>query len=80
MITPTSPFPAFGLGEKKDDMLAMYAADMFVSPSALAGIPAVSLNAGFSKSGLPIGVQIIGPRMGESIVLRIGHQLEQSSR
>jgi aspartyl-tRNA(Asn)/glutamyl-tRNA(Gln) amidotransferase subunit A len=78
IVTPTSPFPAFGLGEKKDDVLAMYAADMFVSPAALAGIPGLTLNGGFTKDKLPVGLQLIGPRMGESTILNIGYQLEQS--
>ena len=75
LITPTSPFPAFDLGAKKDDVLAMYLADVFAVPASLAGVPALSVNAGFTKSGLPIGVQVIGKRMGEAMVLAVGSLL-----
>lgn len=77
LITPTSPFPAFGIGEKKDDPLALYMADVMVSPAAIAGMPALSVPSGKTAGGLPIGVQIIGPRMGEAAVLRIGDKLEE---
>lgn len=76
LVTPTSPFPAFKLNEKKEDVLAMYAADIFVSPAAVAGVPALSINAGVSDEGLPIGLQIIGKRLDEEMVLRVGHNLE----
>jgi len=75
LITPTSPFPAFGIGEKKGDVLSMYLADIFVSPAAVAGIPALSVHAGMTDAGLPIGVQIMGPRLREDTVLRIGHHI-----
>ncbi|MDD2758359.1 MAG: Asp-tRNA(Asn)/Glu-tRNA(Gln) amidotransferase subunit GatA [Patescibacteria group bacterium] len=76
LITPTSPFPAFGLGEKAGDPLALYLSDIFVSPAAVAGVPALSVPAGVTKAGLPVGAQLIGPRMGESVILRLGHHLE----
>ena len=76
IVTPTSPFPAFGVGEKANDPLAMYLADIFVSPGAVAGIPGLSLNAGNTNAGLPVGLQIMGPRLGEETILRVGHQLE----
>src|SRR3989339_1977989 len=60
LITPTSPFPAFGIGEKSTDPLAMYLADVMVSPASVAGMPAISVPAGKTKNGLPVGVQIIG--------------------
>ncbi|PIR75623.1 MAG: Asp-tRNA(Asn)/Glu-tRNA(Gln) amidotransferase GatCAB subunit A [Candidatus Magasanikbacteria bacterium CG_4_9_14_0_2_um_filter_42_11] len=75
LITPTSPFPAFGIGEKKDDVIAMYLADVFVSPGAVAGIPGISVPAGNTKAGLPIGLQIMGPRMGESKILQVANVL-----
>ena len=78
LVTPTSPFPAFGLGEKKDDILAMYLADIFVSPSAVAGVPGLSIPAGNTKAKLPVGLQIIGPRLQESKVLQFGHALEKT--
>lgn len=76
LMTPTSPFPAFGIGEKNNDILAMYLADILVSPGAVAGIPGLSLNAGFTKAGLPIGMQIMGPRLQEEVILRVGHQYQ----
>lgn len=79
LVTPTSPFPAFDLGAKKDDVLAMYLADIFVSPASVAGIPALSIPAGLTKNKLPVGLQIIGPRLAESLVLCIGHHLEINS-
>ena len=79
LITPTSPFPAFGIGEKKDDPLALYMADVMVSPASIAGVPALSVPAGKTAGGLPVGAQIIGPRMGESIILRIGSKIEISN-
>ena len=75
LITPTSPFPAFGIGEKKDDVIAMYLADVFVSPASVAGIPGISVPAGMSKNGLPIGMQILGPRLGESKILQVANVL-----
>lgn len=76
LITPTTPTPAFKIGEKINDTLAMYLADVFVSPAAVAGMPALSVPAGLNKNKLPLGVQLIGPRLGEPVVLRIGHNLE----
>lgn len=76
LITPTSPMLPFKIGEKVDDPLLMYAADVFVCPASLAGVPAVSVPCGSSKSGLPIGLQIIGPRLHEARILNIAHQYE----
>ena len=73
LITPTSPFPAFGVGEKSDDPLAMYLADVMVGPAAVAGMPAISIPAAKTAAGLPIGMQIIGPRMSEGIIMKIGN-------
>ena len=72
LITPTSPFTAFGIGEKVNDPLSMYLADVMVGPAALAGMPALSVPAGRDKSNLPIGGQVIGPRLAEGKVLKIG--------
>ena len=71
LITPTSPFPAFGIGEKKDDVLAMYLADVFVSPASVAGIPGLSVPVGKIENELPVGMQIMGPRLAESRVLQV---------
>jgi aspartyl-tRNA(Asn)/glutamyl-tRNA(Gln) amidotransferase subunit A len=75
LITPTSPFPAFGVGEKANDPMALYLADVMVSPAAVAGMPALSIPAGETSSGLPVGVQLIGARLAESTILRLGHAL-----
>lgn len=79
LITPTTPSPAFGLGEKSNDPLALYLADVMVSPAAVAGMPALSLPAGMAKNNLPIGAQIIGARLGESTILRVGNFLEKNN-
>lgn len=78
LITPVSPFPAFGIGEKKEDVLAMYLADVCTVPASVAGIPGLSIPAGMTKNGLPVGAQILGPRMAEARVLQLGHHLEQA--
>jgi len=69
LITPTTPTPAFKLGEKKDDILSMYLADIFVSPAAAAGLPAISIPVGLTKKKLPVGMQIIGPRLEDEKLL-----------
>ncbi|MBI5412674.1 Asp-tRNA(Asn)/Glu-tRNA(Gln) amidotransferase subunit GatA [Candidatus Peregrinibacteria bacterium] len=79
LITPTSPFPAFGIGEKMDDPIAMYSADTLTTSINLAGVCAMSVPAGFSKNGLPIGMQIIGPQFGEEKVLHVGYAFEQAT-
>lgn len=76
LITSTTPSPAFGVGEKKDDILSMYLADVFVSPAAVAGIPAISVPVGETKSGLPVGLQVIGPRLQEEKVLQFASTIE----
>lgn len=76
LVTPTSPFTAFSVGAKSNDPLALYMADVMVSPAAIAGVPALSMPAGVDAEGLPVGVQIIGSRAKEELVLRVGHKLE----
>jgi aspartyl-tRNA(Asn)/glutamyl-tRNA(Gln) amidotransferase subunit A len=76
IVTPTSPTPAFRLGEKTTDPLQMYLADIFTVAPDLAGIPALSQPCGFTKAGLPIGLQIIGPALGEEICFRVGGAYE----
>jgi aspartyl-tRNA(Asn)/glutamyl-tRNA(Gln) amidotransferase subunit A len=72
IITPTSPVPAFKFGERMGDPLQMYLADVLTVAPNLAGIPALSQPCGFTKSGLPIGLQTIGPALGEEICFRVG--------
>ncbi|HOX60700.1 MAG TPA: Asp-tRNA(Asn)/Glu-tRNA(Gln) amidotransferase subunit GatA [Candidatus Magasanikbacteria bacterium] len=75
LLTPTTPTAAFGVGEKKDDVLAMYLADVFAAPPAIAGLPAISIPVGNTSAGLPVGMQIIGPRMQEELVLRTAYSI-----
>lgn len=70
LLTPTSPTPAWKLGEKTDDPLTMYLADIYTVSANLAGIPGISIPAGFSSSGLPIGVQLLGNQLDEDKILR----------
>lgn len=79
ILCPTSPEPAFELGAKADDPLAMYLADVFTVPPSLAGIPAVSVPSGFSADGLPIGMQFIGPSDAEPLLFALARVLEDVS-
>ena len=79
LATPTSPVPAFKLGERMADPLQMYLADIYTVAPALAGVPALSLGCGFTRAGLPIGLQLIGPPLGEETVFRVGGAYEQAT-
>lgn len=79
LITPTSPTPAFKLKEKVADPLTMYLSDIYTIPINLAGIPAISINCGYSKNKLPIGLQIIGKQFDEETILRAAYNFEQNS-
>jgi aspartyl-tRNA(Asn)/glutamyl-tRNA(Gln) amidotransferase subunit A len=76
IATPTTPTAAFKLGEKTDDPLQMYLADIYTVVGDLVGVPGISVPCGKTKSGLPIGVQILGKHFDESTVLRLGHAVE----
>jgi aspartyl-tRNA(Asn)/glutamyl-tRNA(Gln) amidotransferase subunit A len=76
IVTPTAPTPAFKLGEKTDDPLAMYLADIYTVTADLAGVPGISVPCGQSSSGLPIGLQVLGRHFDESTILRLGRALE----
>jgi len=78
LITPTSPTVPFKIGEKVDDPLQMYLSDVCTLPINIAGLPGISLPAGFAD-GLPIGMQIIGKPFGEGTLLKIAHAYEQSA-
>ncbi|MDO8586430.1 MAG: Asp-tRNA(Asn)/Glu-tRNA(Gln) amidotransferase subunit GatA [Armatimonadota bacterium] len=78
LVTPTSPTVAFGLGERVDDPLAMKLSDVCTIPANLAGIPAISVPCGF-HNGLPIGLQIMAPGLGEEIALRVAYAFEQNT-
>jgi aspartyl-tRNA(Asn)/glutamyl-tRNA(Gln) amidotransferase subunit A len=79
IVTPTSPTPAFKLGEKVDDPLAMYLADIYTVTGDLAGIPGISIPCGETREKLPIGLQIFGRRFDESTILRLAHAYEQAN-
>ena len=76
ILTPVSPGTAFKIGEKTEDPLTMYLSDIFTIPVNLAGLPAISVPCGFDKSGLPIGLQIIGKPLGEAGIMQAAHVLE----
>jgi aspartyl-tRNA(Asn)/glutamyl-tRNA(Gln) amidotransferase subunit A len=78
IATPTAPTPAFKLGEKVDDPVAMYLADIFTVTADLAGLPGISVPCGRSKAGLPIGLQLLGRRFDESALFRLGHAYEHA--
>jgi aspartyl-tRNA(Asn)/glutamyl-tRNA(Gln) amidotransferase subunit A len=78
LISPTSPTTAFKIGERTEDPLTMYLSDICTIPVNLAGLPAVSIPAGLSGEGLPIGVQIIGNILREDNVLRAARRLEEA--
>ncbi len=79
IVTPTSPTAAFRLGEKSNDPLSMYLADIYTVTADLAGIPGLSIPCGQTKENLPIGLQILGRHFDESTILRVAHAYEQAS-
>ncbi len=79
ILTPTSPTTAFKVGDKISDPLAMYLSDIYTIPANLAGIPAISVPCGFSKEGMPIGMQLMGKAFDEPMLLRLSYAYEQAS-
>lgn len=78
IITPTSPTAAFRLGEKSNDPLAMYLADIYTVTADLAGVPGISIPCGETRDKLPIGLQILAKHFDESTILRVAHAYEQA--
>lgn len=76
---PTSPGTAFPIGAKNDDPIAMYLNDIFTNSVNLAGLPGISVNAGFDRDGLPIGLHLIGRYLDESTILNVAHQFQQAT-
>ena len=76
VLTPTTPSPAFKIGEKVNDPLAMYLSDLFTVPANIAQHPAISIPSGLTKSGLPLGVQFIGAQYAEEILFALGKVVE----
>jgi aspartyl-tRNA(Asn)/glutamyl-tRNA(Gln) amidotransferase subunit A len=79
IVAPVSPTAAFKLGEKVDDPLAMYLADIYTVTADLAGIPGISVPCGETKEKLPIGLQILGRHFDESTILRVAHASENAA-
>ena len=78
ILSPTSPTPAFPVGEKIDDPVSLYLTDIYTITANLAGVPGVALPAGFSN-GLPVGMQLLGPYFSEPRLLNIAHQYQQAT-
>jgi aspartyl-tRNA(Asn)/glutamyl-tRNA(Gln) amidotransferase subunit A len=78
IVTPTSPTPAFRLGERSNNPLAMYLADIYTVTADLAGIPGISIPCGHTRGKLPIGLQILGKHFDESTILRLANTYEQA--
>jgi aspartyl-tRNA(Asn)/glutamyl-tRNA(Gln) amidotransferase subunit A len=79
VMGPTSPTAAFKIGEKVEDPLAMYLSDIYTISCNLAGLPGLSIPCGFTKAGLPIGLQLLGPAFEEEKLLRVGRMYERAT-
>jgi aspartyl-tRNA(Asn)/glutamyl-tRNA(Gln) amidotransferase subunit A len=79
LVSPVSPSVAFGVGEKTDDPLTMYLTDIATIPVNLAGLPGISVPCGFGKDKMPIGLQLVGPALGDGTLLRAAHAYEQAT-
>ncbi|WP_273783633.1 Asp-tRNA(Asn)/Glu-tRNA(Gln) amidotransferase subunit GatA [Bartonella sp. AU15XJBT] len=81
ILTPTTPTPAFGIADEKikNDAVAMYLNDIFTVPVNMAGLPGISVPAGLSSNGLPLGLQLIGRPFAEEVILQIAHIIEQTA-
>jgi aspartyl-tRNA(Asn)/glutamyl-tRNA(Gln) amidotransferase subunit A len=77
LLSPTSPTTAFRIGERTDDPIKMYLADIFTIPADLAGVPSISVPCGLDDDGLPVGLQFTGPLLGEAAILRAAQAFEQ---
>jgi len=78
ILAPTTPTPAFGIGEKAVNPIEMYLSDIYTIATNLAGLPGLSMPAGFSNN-LPVGVQLIGNHFDEARILNIAHRFQQTS-
>ena len=79
IVTPVSPFPAFTIGEKIDDPLAMYLSDVYTLTGDLAGVPCMSVPCGETADGLPIGLQIFAKHFDEATMFRLAYSYEQAT-
>jgi aspartyl-tRNA(Asn)/glutamyl-tRNA(Gln) amidotransferase subunit A len=80
IVCPTTPGPAFRLGEKVDDPLSMYLSDIFTTPASLAGLPAISVPSGMTRQGLPLGLQLMAPRFQEETLFAAAAAYERETR
>ncbi len=80
ILAPVSPTPAFKLGEKAEDPLKMYLADIFTAPANLAGLPGVSIPSEFNSKGLPLGFQLLGPRFSEPTLFALGRLFQEVTK
>jgi aspartyl-tRNA(Asn)/glutamyl-tRNA(Gln) amidotransferase subunit A len=78
ILTPTAPSSAFAIGEKTDDPVSMYLNDVFTVPINLAGLPAISIPAGYDKNNLPLGLQLVGKSFDEQTILNVALALEEN--
>ena len=79
VLTPTTPTPAFAIGEEPKDPITMYMNDVLTVPTNLAGLPAISVPAGLTEEGLPLGLQMIGPSFQEGVILNAAYAIEQAA-
>jgi aspartyl-tRNA(Asn)/glutamyl-tRNA(Gln) amidotransferase subunit A len=79
LVAPTSPTPAFALGERVHDPVSMYLSDVYTVPVNLAGLPALSVPCGLSASGLPVGLQIVADKFREPVMFRVARAYERAS-
>ncbi|HEY9567131.1 MAG TPA: amidase family protein, partial [Thalassobaculum sp.] len=79
ILTPTAPSDAFAVGANDDDPVKMYLNDVFTVPASLAGLPGISVPAGLSARGLPLGLQVLGRMFDEAMVLRVGRAIEKAA-
>ena len=77
MVGPVAPTPAFKIGENSHDPIKMYMSDVMSVPASMAGLPAVSVPAGKTDAGLPVGVQIIGKMKSDASILALADSLEE---
>ena len=78
LVGPTTPTPAFGIGQKMDEPIQMYLNDIYTIGANLAGLPALSVPCGFSD-GLPVGLQLIGPHLGEAALFKTAHYFQRET-
>jgi len=77
VMTPTTPTPAFKIGEKMNDPVAMYLCDIFSAPANIAGVPAIAIPSGYTSDGLPLSIQFMAKHFGEKDLFEIGKKFEE---